>query len=269
MEIDSTIYDLEIRPKDVIFGEDVKQDALDILRNGYPKATSLYMGEMDAFFKWKRGEITCLTGIANMGKSSILKQLLLLQAICEGARVGIYAPEDFPAHEYYHELCEMYIGNFCTPNSLNRPSIELFESVYDFISEHFFFVYPKEASPTVAYIKERFLELIIKKKIDFCIIDPFNQLAKDKLGQLRDDQYLEEVLSELTKFARDNNQNFVIVAHPNGTGLRKNDIGDYLRPDANNIAGGTMWYNKMDNILRYHAHSANQNPITHCVNLNQ
>lgn len=260
VEIDSDIYDLEVKPKDVIFGDDVKQDALDILRNGYPKATPLYMGEMDNFFKWKKGEITCLTGIANMGKSSILKQLLLLQAICEGARIGIYAPEDFPAHEYYHELCEMYIGNYCTPNSLNRPSEALYESVYDFISDHFYFVYPKEAMPTVSYIKERFLELIIKKKIEFCVIDPFNQLDKGDFSQLRDDQYLDKVLAELTKFARDNNQNFIIVAHPNNTGLKKNEEGDYLRPDANNIAGGTMWYNKMDNILCYHRPFSKSDP---------
>jgi len=252
VEIDSTIYDLEVKPKDVFFGEDVKEDALNILRFGYPKATPLYMGEMDNYFKWKRGEITCLTGIANMGKSSILKQLLLLQVICEGAKIGIYAPEDFPAHEYYHDMVELYIGTYCVPSSYNKPTEEFYLAVYDFISEHFFFVYPKDAMPTASYIKERFLELVIKRKIDFCIIDPFNQLAKGDLSNMQVDQYLEQILSELTKFGRDNNLNTVIVAHPNSNGLKKNEKGDFVRPDANNIAGGSMWYNKMDNILCYH-----------------
>ena len=251
VEIDSSIYDLEVRPKDVVFGEDCKQDALNILRNGYPKATSLHMGSMDKFFKWKRGEITCLTGIGNMGKSSLLKQLLLMQVICEGAKIAIFAPEDFPAHEYYHELTEMYLGVYCSPESYNKPTEELYEAVYDYISEHFFFIY-SDSMPTVSYVKERFLELVIKKKVTFCILDPFNQLTRGDLASLRDDQYLEYVLADLAKFARDNNQNLVIVAHPGGTGLKKNEAGDFIRPDVNNIAGGPMWNNKMDNILVYH-----------------
>jgi hypothetical protein len=258
VEIDSSIYDLEIRPKDVFFAEDVKKEALDILRNGYPKATPLYMGSMDKNFKWKRGEITCLTGIGNMGKSSLLKQLLLMQVICEDAKIGIFAPEDFPAQEYYHELVEMYMGTYCVPSSFNRPSDEMFEAVYDYLGEHFFFIYPEEVEPTPSYIKERFLELIIKRKIDFCVIDPFNQMQEE--GNDSIDKYLKNVLSDFTKFARVNKQNFVIIAHPNGTGFKKNEQGDFVRPDVGNIAGGPMWNNKMDNILVYHRPFAKSDP---------
>ena len=258
VEIDSTIYDLEVRPKDVYFGEDVRGEALSILKNGYPTATPLYMGSMDKRFKWKNGEITCLTGIGNMGKSSLLKQLLLLQVVCEGAKIAIFAPEDFPAHEYYHELVEMYIGTYCTPASYNKPSEEYYLAVYDYVSEHFFFVYPKDVDPTPSYIKERFLELIIKRKATFCIVDPFNQLHEE--GNDSIDKYLKNVLTDFLRFARDNKQNFLIVAHPNGTGFKKNDDGDFVRPDVNNIAGGPMWNNKMDNVLVYHRPYAKSQP---------
>lgn len=251
VEIDASVYDKDVRPKDVFYGKDVKQEALNIFLNGYESATPLYMGSMDKAFKWKKGEITCLTGIGNMGKSSLLKQLLLLQVICEGAKVGIFAPEDFPAHEYYHELTEMYIGAYCTPTSYNKPTQAYYEAVYDFISEHFFFVYPQSGTtPTPEYIKERFLELIIKESITFCVIDPFNQLFRD--AGVTVDYFLEVVLADLTRFARENNQHFVIIAHPNGTGLAKSEDGNFKRPDVNNIAGGTMWNNKMDNVLVYH-----------------
>lgn len=250
VEIDSRIYDLEVKAKDVFFAEDVKEEAMNILRNGYPRATPLYMGSMDVRFKWLKGEITCLTGIGNMGKSSLLKQLLLMQVICEGAKIGIFAPEDFPAQEYYHELVEMYLGVACIPSAYNKPTEEMYSAVYDFIGEHFFFIYPKEVDPTPTYIKERFLELIIKKKIDFCVIDPFNQMHEE--GNDNIDKYLKNVLSDFTRFARDNKQNFVIIAHPNGTGFKKTEEGDFVRPDVNNIAGGPMWNNKMDNILVYH-----------------
>ena len=50
--------------------------------------------------------------------------------------------------------------------------------------------------------KRRLLELIIKEKIDGCIIDPFNQMTNDysTVGG-RDDKYLEAVLGEFDRFA--------------------------------------------------------------------
>jgi len=252
VKIDDSIFDLEERAKDVIFGEDVKKDALNLLHFGHQSASPLYMGELDNLFKWKKGEITLLTGIGNYGKSTFLKYLMLLQVVCENKKFALYAPEDFPAHEFYHELVEIYYGLPCLPQYLNKPSDELYEAMYDFVSEHFFFVYPKENNPTPTYIKSRFLELIIKKKVDFCIIDPFNQLSNEGQGTARDDQYIGGILSEFTQFARENDQCFVIIAHPTKEALRKGEDGNFPRPHAGMVAGGAMWNNKCDNILVYH-----------------
>jgi hypothetical protein len=252
VKIDDSIYDLEEKAKDVIFGEDVKEDALNLLRYGHVSASPLYMGELDSLFKWKKGEITLLTGIGNYGKSTFLKYLMLLQVVCENKKFALYAPEDFPAHEFYHELVEIYWGSPCLPFSLSRPDENLYSAIYDFIADHFFFVYPKENFPTPSYIRARFLELIIKKKVDFCVIDPFNQLSNAEQGVARDDQYIGRILSEYTQFARENDQCFVIVAHPTKEALRAGADGNFPRPNTGMIAGGAMWNNKMDNILVYH-----------------
>ena len=117
--------------------------------------------------------------------------------------------------------------------------------------KNIFFIYPKDLSPTPDYIKERFLELIIKEKIEFCMIDPFNQMTNEysKSGG-RTDKYLETLLSDFGRFARTNEVYFVIVAHPKA--LQKNKDGNYPCPDVFDIADGAMWNNKMDNILVYH-----------------
>jgi hypothetical protein len=73
---------------------------------------------------------------------------------------------------------EIYLGCDCTPFNYNKPSKEVYETAYDFISKHFFYVYPKEVAPTPDYIKERFLELIIKEKVTGCIVDPFQSVGK-------------------------------------------------------------------------------------------
>lgn len=265
VEIDESIYDLEVKPKDVFFGEDVKMDAVDIYLNGYKSATSTYMGRIDYHFKWKRGEITAESGIGNYGKSTILKYKLLLKVVNEGSKIALFVPEDFPAHEFYHSLVEMYCGCECVPSNPYRPSQAFYEAVYDFISKHFFFVYPKTVSPTPQYIKERFLELIIKMGVSFCVIDPFNQMSNNYAsvgGKI--DQYLELTLAEFGQFARDNDIHFIIVLHPNADALKKLPDGNYAMPHVGNFAGGAMWNNKMDNIFVYHRplrESEPDNPI--------
>lgn len=260
IEIDESIYDLNVRPKDVIFGEDVKQEAIDIFLNGFESAISTYIPQIDEIFKFKRGEITLLSGIGNYGKSTILKYLILIQVIKDNRKFAFFSPEDNPASEFYHDLVEMYFGVNCTPGHLNRPTLQAYTAVYDFISKHVFYIYPKSIAPTPEYIKERFLELIIKEKVEGCIIDPFNQLSNDynSVGG-RDDKYLEIVLSDFARFSQVNQTVFIIVAHP--TKMHKpKDSDNYPEPDVFDLAGGAMWNNKMDNIIVYHRPFRGEDP---------
>ena len=261
IEINEDIYNLEIKPKDVVFGEDVKQEALSIYSNGYESAMSTFIPQVDMHFKWKKGEITLLSGIGNYGKSTFLKYLILMQVMHEGKKFALFSPEDNPAAEFYHDFVEMYLGQNCTPLNPLRPSQNEYERIYDFISKHIFYIYPKSVSPTPEYIKERFLELLIKEKIDGCIIDPFNQLTNDYNSHGgRSDKYLEFILSDFARFAQTNQTLFLIVAHPK---LMRKEAGslNYPEPDVFDIADGAMWNNKMDNILIYHRPERGSDPL--------
>jgi hypothetical protein len=159
----------------------------------------------------------------------------------------------------------MYIGDDCTPKNSNRVSIELYEQVYDWISKHFFFVYPKDILSTPEYIKERFLELIIKEQVNGVIVDPFNQMDNDysKTGG-RDDKYLEVVLADFKRFAQINDIPFIVVAHPKAI-RNKDPQGNYECPDVFDLAGGAMWNNKCDNIMIYHRPFRGSDPqATNC-----
>jgi hypothetical protein len=238
--------------RDVIYGEDVYDDALDIYYNGYKSADPTGIKQIDDIFKWKRGELTVITGIANHGKSSIINFLVLNKAARDGTKWAIFSPENYPPHEFYHDLTEIVVGANCTPQNLaNRPPVETYKAAYDFVKRHIFYIYPKELAPTPEYIKSRFLELVIKEKVDGCIIDPFNQLANDySKTNGRDDKYLETFLSDCSRFGITNNVYMVIVCHPNKP--QKNASGGYDCPDVFDLAGGAMWNNKADNLLVYH-----------------
>lgn len=258
-EINPDIYNVDIKPKDVIFGEDVKQQALNIYDNGFEKVDGVGIDILDNYFKLKKGEITLLTGIGNYGKSSFLKWFLLMRVIVHKDKFALFTPEDNPAEEFYHDLTEIYLGANCTKFNPNRPSREVYSQTYDFISKHIFYVYPKEIAPTPDYIKERFLELVIKEKVNGCIIDPFNQMSNDyNSSGGRTDKYLETFLSDCSRFAQLNNIFFMIVAHPKL--MRKDANGSYPCPDVFDVADGAMWNNKMDNILVYHRPDHQTNP---------
>lgn len=250
------------RPKDVIYGIDVKEQALKIYDTGYEKVYGVDIPELDERFKPKRGEITLLTGIGNYGKSAFKKWYQIMRILMFNEKFAAFSPEDNPPEEYYHDYVEILLGCDCTPSNPHRPSRQTYEYAYDWICKHVFYVYPKDIAPTPQYIMEVFLELIIKENIDGCDIDPFNQMTNNYQGFPGRDKYLEWILTLFGRFAQMNNVYFWIVAHPKL--IEKSGDGNYKCPDVFDVADGAMWNNKMDNILVYHrpfAQTDPQNPL--------
>lgn len=261
IKVEDPVFDEGIRLKDVIFGIDVKYKAMSLYDDGYAKVLGIDVSDIDSRFKPKKGELTLLTGIGNYGKSSWKRWYQVMRVVLYGEKFATFSPEDNPPEEYYHDLVEICLGCDCTPANPYRPNRDVYEKAYDFITKHFFYVYPKNVDPTPVYIQEVFLELIIKEHVDGCDIDPFNQLSNNYQGFAGRDKYLEWVLTLFSRFAIINNVYFWIVAHP--TKLPKQSDGNYPCPDVFDVADGSMWNNKMDNILVYHrpfAQSDPQNP---------
>jgi hypothetical protein len=247
------------RVEDVVYGIDVKDKALLINQNGFDKVMGVGVPELDHIFKPKRGEITLLTGIGNYGKTAWQKSQLLSRIIMYGEKIATFSPEDTPAEEYFHDFVEMLLGCECTPFNPNRPANDIYEAAYDFISKHIFYISAEMLSPTPQYIKEKFLELIVQEKVDFCCIDPFNQMTNDYKGfGGRTDKYLETLLADFSRFAKKNDVYFWVIAHPKL--MERDRSGNYKCPDVFDINDGAMWNNKMDNITVYHRPFAQTDP---------
>jgi len=258
VEIPKEVFDMTIEPKDVIYLNDVRDDLIKDFNEGTGKGETTHFPKIDERFRFMRGELTLMGGIGNYGKSSLLTQLLLIKSVKDGHKWTFFSPEQNPPVYFYKEIIRSYIGKSIDIWDKNRMSEKEFKQGMDFVQEHFTFIYPKTASPTPKYMNERFLEMVIKKKTDGVIIDPFNQLANDWKSNGRDDHYLDETLTMFKRFALDNNVFFQIVAHPNK--LSKEKDGNYPCPGVYDLAGGAMWNNKMDNILAYHRPNYQTNP---------
>jgi hypothetical protein len=262
VSVDETVFDEGIKPQDVIYGIDVKDRAMSLYDEGFSLVKGIGVSDIDDRFRPKKGELTLLTGIGNYGKSSFKRWYQVFRVVLYGEKFATFSPEDNPPEEYYHDLVEILLGCDCTPRNPHRPSRDIYERAYDFICNHFFYVYPKNTDPTPQYIKEVFLELIVKEQVDGCDIDPFNQMSNNYSGFPGRDKYLEWVLTDFSRFAIMNDVYFWVVAHP--IKLQKLSDGNYPCPDVFDIADGSMWNNKCDNILVYHrplAQTDPQNPM--------
>lgn len=257
--IDAAIYDESVRPKDVVYGEDVKLNAVDLWKYGYQNVKGVGIRALDELWKPKGGEVTLLTGHGNYGKSAFKKWYQVLRAILYDEKFASFPPEDYPVHHFYHDLVEIFLGCDCTLGNQFRPTLEIYSEVYDWISKHFFYIYPTTLAPTPEYTLERFLELIIKEKINGWDIDPFNQMTHDyAMSGGRSDKYLETILGGAGRFTQQNNVYGMYLAHPIKMSLGKD--GNYPCPNVYDVADGAMWNNKMDNILVYHRPFMQVNP---------
>ena len=240
--------------KDVIYVDSIRPQLKDIFHNGFKKASSTYYLSIDHHWRWKKGEVSLMSGIMNHGKSTLMLQLMLIKSMKERAKWAVFSPEQNPPDEFYLDLAHTMLGKSTFGDYSNKCTEDELDSALDFLQSHFFFIYPQNESPTPDYINERFLEVITKHRVEGCMIDPYNQLDNDiqKKGG-REDQYLAWFLSKQKRFALDHNVYMNLVAHPN-SGLEKvktgaPNVGNYECPDIFNLAGGAMWGNMCDNIL--------------------
>jgi hypothetical protein len=235
---------------DVIFGD--SEGVLDVYKNGYGSAETTFFPQIDPIFKWKKGDITLMSGIGNHGKSSFTLQLMLIKSINNGDKWALFVPENMPSKLFYAELTEMLIGCSIEPENPHRPHLSQIEQIQEWLAEHFIVVHPVQSKPTPEYIKSKFLGLIMKYGVTGILFDPFNKLLRDyKSAGDRDDRFLEAFLTDLSVFTKHHNIFCVIIAHP--TKLHKGlDDKDYPCPNVFNVAGGASWNNAMDNIVFFH-----------------
>lgn len=241
----NTIFNAQPIPVDgVYYLEDIFDSMLENFKKGIILAPTTRFTEMDKYFRWKKGDITLVTGYGNHGKSFFMLQMMLIKSIWDGWKWAIFSPENFPANDFYDDLIEMYVGKW-----LSDMTEQEYIDACLFIDQHIFYVYP-DNEHDIHSIHEKFRHLILKKGVDGVMVDPFNQLDSNQKAYQREDQYLSEILKDVKRFALLNNVVYAIVAHPKNPNHQPNQPLPVV--DMYDIAGGAMWGNKADQIISYY-----------------
>lgn len=248
LELKKTILEaIEVPVEGVYNLNDVKLSMLDTFRNGKKRGTTTYWKEIDKAWTWRTGEVNIWTGYQNEGKSLFLESLCVLKSFFDGDSFGIFSPENTPVNDFYDNLIEIYIGKSSDPiYKSNQMSEEEYLEAMDFISSKFFVIYPeKDFNLETIFNKARYL--IRKKGIRHLIIDPYNTVEHKMKSGEREDLYISRFMSELKRFAVENDISIHLVAHQ--LTPQKDNKGKYLRPDTNRIKGGGTFADKADNVL--------------------
>lgn len=239
----------EIKIEGVFTTDDVYDSMLYNYRNGQSRGESTGIQEVDKAWTWKAGEVNLWTGYQNEGKSLFLNQLCLIRAIGTGAKTAIFSPENFPLNDFFNDLIESYIGKSCDPFYQNNyMSEDEYKSGIEFIKNHFFVIYP-DKDFTIETIFKKTTHLIKKYGIKTLIIDPYNTIEHMMKAGEREDLYISRFMSQLKRFAVENNLSVNLVAHQLTARKNDKDGGRYFRPELNNIKGGGTFADKADNVL--------------------
>jgi len=189
----------------------------------------------DSVFKVMMGEWSTITGIPNSGKSDFLDQICVNLALMHGHKIAMFSPESFPYEAHIRRLANKINSTNCDKELLNKTK--------DFIEDHFFFIKIDLEDITLKNILDKFKDLVFRKGINICVIDPYNLLQHEDQYNL---SYISKTLSRITQFCQKTNTHLFLVAHP-----RKMEYFNktYKVPTPYDISSSADFFNKSFNCL--------------------
>lgn len=240
----------EIKLDGVFYLDDVRDSMMRDFYHGKQRGTTTYT-DLDAAWTWMPGEVNLWTGYNNEGKSFMLQYLAVLKAFHEGKKFGFFTPENMPMNNFFDELIEIYIGKSCDRHYENHPEIQVmsreeYEMGMDFISRHFFCVYPpKDFKLDTLFEMAEYL--IRKQNIFGFVIDPYNWVEHRMRPGEREDLYISRFMTKLGNFSKERQLSMHLVAHQ--TTPSKGTDGLYPCPSKYGVKGGGTFSDKTDNVL--------------------
>jgi len=228
-------------PLDGVYTIKDYSDAIDdIYEHGLPKGSKTMMSNLNKLLTFHKGYITTITGIPNQGKSDCLDQITLQLSLTADWKGAFYSPENKPTSLHITKLARKLIGKDWWGN--NRITKEEIRLAKEYLDDRFFFIKP-ESNFTLDSILSHVRQLVLRKGIDYFVIDAWNKLEHKYGGD--ENKYIGESLDKLGVFCETNNVHLFLVAHPRK--MMKDKFGKYEVPNLYDISGSANFFNKSDN----------------------
>lgn len=232
---------IEARPvpvKGILKAKDIYNDIREYFNTGIEYGSEIDFPNIDKYVKWETGRLAVVTGIPAHGKSEFVDFIIAKLNIIHGWKAAFFTPENYPLKFHYAKLFEKIAGSRFHKD---WSSESLFDQVYDYINENFFYILNEENFSLTEILNDsKYLVRTLGVKI--LVIDPYNKVDHS-MGTLSETQYISQFLDKIGDFARFYNCLVFLIAHP-----RKMEIEgrNHKCPTLYDISGSAHFYNKCD-----------------------
>jgi twinkle protein len=221
-----------------------------IYKNGYTKGDSTGINPLDPHYTFRKGELTIMTGFANIGKTTTQLFLMIMASKLYGYRWLMYCPENEPVGDLMIDIAEMYCGKTADKEFADRVNQDQYLEAINWAYNHFT-VLTFEETPTVEDVLGAFEDYMQVEQYDGVSLDPLNDLRSAQKQSKY--EYYYDALSNIRRFIKKHNIMFYLVVHP-GTNAnrRRNEDGSRPAPNMADVEFGAMFGNRADNFLVFH-----------------
>lgn len=246
------IEDAKPFPVEGVFSiSDIEDDINTMLEFGMVKGEPTGWDSVTGLYTPAPGQWTLVTGIPSMGKSEWLDALTVNIAENAGWTFGVCSPENQPISWHAAKLIEKRMGERLVAGRVNQAR---FQEAKAWVNDHYHFIMPEE--PSLEAVLSKAKVLIRRHGMKGLVIDPYNELDHTKRkDNVSETEYVSLFLTQMRKFARENNIHIWLVAHP--AKLMKDNKGIYPVPDGYSVSGSAHFFNKADNIIAVHRDTSN------------
>lgn len=227
----------------VLTEKEVDDELENLYTNGYPVSLTLNVPELDTLIRWRKGELTTVTGTPGSGKSNWLDWVAVMLAAQHGWKFGIFSAEN-PNDIHLSKLAQHFTGRpfFHHADKMER---DLLEVSKEFIKSHFKIIRINQVGLKPDDIIDKAREICMRFGIDAFVLDPWNYLSQNIKSGYSETLNISEILTRLVQFKDTHNLHVFLVAHPKK--METLDNGKMKVPSMYDVSGSAHFFNKTDN----------------------
>lgn len=228
-------------------------DVMRLYAGGRPPGLTTGWDKIDDYYRVCPGTVAIVTGIPSSGKSEWIDALCVQLTEKHGWRHGVCSFEN-PIDEHLIKLIEKKTRLPFWPGTRTRLTPEQIAEATRWINNNFFPIRLHDTSDrrvTIDRVLETARQAVLRYGIKGLIIDPYNELEHNRPQNMREDEYISDMLSKVKRFAQGHGVAVWFVAHPAKLPV---EDGKVRVPTLYNISGGAQWFNKADVGIVVHRH---------------
>ena len=220
------------------------EELQDLYRNGIKQGVDPGMG-LGRKMRISPGCLSIGTAIPNHGKSTLLNNIMCNIARSAGWSFAVFSPEYASPKHHVRNLIQTWTGKGFAEDSTDRMTEDEAVVAIRSIDQHFHFILPEEAQPTIDSILSRAKQLIRQKdNVRGVVIDPWNKLEASRKPHQSETEYVAETLNKLSYFAKVYGIHVWLIAHPKK--MERAQDGSYVVPRPWDISGSAHFFNMAD-----------------------